>query len=97
MSSSKKLSDLSEADSKSVCHDLADDFPTRTVTCDGQSLTLGFDSADCDMGLDPVDSTCTATVGDAHACYEAIFDLTDAEICDTNTPEPAACMALDEC
>ena len=60
-------------------------------------FTVGFEAADCDTGLSVDPTTCTATVGDAHACYDAIYGLTDAQLCDSNTPEPTACMPLDNC
>lgn len=100
VSDSKKLSDLTAAEAKEACEEMADDYPERTVTCEsgGQTftLTLGIDKADCATDSEPAPATCTATVGDARDCYDAFYSLTDAEICSSDS-EPAACAKLEGC
>ena len=95
VSDSKKLSDLSTAESKDVCLELASDYPERTVTCGSTTITIGLTSAECNT-QDQAPATCTATVGDARDCTDAIYSQTDAELC-ADTPLPAACTRLMGC
>jgi hypothetical protein len=96
VSDSKKLSDLTAEEAKDACLEQAADFPERTVDCgDGITLTVGIAEADCnDAG--PADAGCTATVGDARACFDAMYKLTDAQICMAESL-PAACAKLEGC
>ena len=97
VSDSKRLSDLTQAEAQSVCEDLADDFPERSVNCMGTTITIGFNKSECAAdSTEPTPATCTATVGDARDCADAFYGLTDDQICTTETL-PAACAPLEEC
>lgn len=96
-SDSDKLSELSLSEAKDLCHEMVDLNPERSVTCNGQTFTVGLNDADCDDDTEadlPPDS-CTATVGDARDCNEAQGDLTEAQICSGTLP--AACQKLAAC
>jgi len=95
VSDSKKLTDLSASESKDVCLELAEDYAPRTVDCDGTMITIGIEKADCN-DAETAPATCTATVGDARDCYDAMFSMSDAEICMADAP-PAACAKLEGC
>jgi hypothetical protein len=96
-SDSTKLNTLSVADAKSVCEELAADFPARTVDCGGGfTLTVGQDPAECATITVPP-ATCAATVGDVRACIGGLAGATDAEICSDTFMLPAACAALEGC
>ncbi len=92
---SKKLSDLSTEEAKDVCLDLAADFPERMVTCSGVTITIGLSEAECNTP-DTAPATCTATVGDVRACNKAMYELSDAELCSSQSL-PAACAKLEGC
>jgi len=92
---SKKLSDLSAAESKDACLEIAADYPERTVTCGSTTITIGLTTAECNT-QEPAPATCTATVGDARDCSAAMYSMTDAELC-ADTPLPAACAKLTGC
>lgn len=93
---SKKLSDLTAEESKDACEEAAADYPERTVNCgDGITLTVGIDEAEC-ATAEPAPASCTATVGDARACFEAMYSLTDAQICMAESL-PAACAKIEGC
>ena len=93
---SKKLSDLSADEAQDLCSEFVDDFPERTVDCSGTMITIGYTAAECADAGEPAPTTCTATVGDARACADATFSLSDDEICNAETL-PAACAALQDC
>lgn len=96
-SNSTKLTSLSVTDLKSVCEDLAADFPERTVDCGGGfTLTVGQSAADCANITAPA-AACTATVGDVRACVGGLQAATDAEICSDTFMAPAECAALEGC
>ncbi len=96
-SDSTKLTSLSAADIKSVCEDLAADFPERTVDCGGGfTLTVGQNPAEC-AAITVPPAACTATVGDARACIGGLAGATDAEICSDTFMLPAECAALEAC
>lgn len=93
------LKNLTPAQSTQLCHYAADEFPKHTVMCNGQSGSIGIDDSDC-SDSDPlvVPDTCTATVADAEACFRALGNISDADVC-TTTEDPAACdkFDADEC
>lgn len=91
---SKKLSELSTEEAKDVCLELVDDYPEKTVTCSGATITIGLTAADCD-GETPASANCTATVGDTRDCTAAIY--AQAEACMVDAPLPAACAKLSGC
>jgi hypothetical protein len=93
---SKKLSDLSADESKDLCEELADSFPEKTVDCDGQMITIGYDKADCAGTIEPPPASCTATAGDVRDCADALSALSDEQVC-TATDLPAACAAISDC
>lgn len=96
-SDSERLSDLSQSEAQELCEELADDYPERTVTCEGFTLTIGFNKADCAAdSAEPTPATCTLTVGDARDCADALFGLSDMQICTSDTLPPA-CAGIDEC
>jgi hypothetical protein len=96
VSDSKKITELTTEEAKDVCQEMAEDFPEKTVTCEGGlSFKVGIPAAECD-NPDVAPATCTATVGDARACNEAIYSQSDAELC-SDTPLPAACAPLEGC
>ena len=95
VSDSKKLTALTTAESKDVCLELAGDYPERTVMCGTTAITVGLTAAECNVD-DPATATCTATVGDARDCVDALYSQTDAQLC-ADTPPPAACAKLQGC
>lgn len=88
-SDSTKLSDLSADEAKDLCEELS---YSRTVTCSGQTITINSD--DCSMATAP-SASCTATVGDARDCTDAIKSAADTELCTGSLP--AACEKLSTC
>jgi hypothetical protein len=96
VSDSKKLTDLSTQETKDVCEELAADFPERTVNCSGTMITIGYNKAECAGNTEPAPATCTATVGDVRDCADALFSLSDDQICTTDEL-PAACAPLNDC
>lgn len=98
LSSSILVKDLTPAQGTALCHSLAADWPQRTVTCSGQMQTIGVDDADCTSAsgspIDDVPDTCTATVGDAEACFQALGNVSDADFCAGNFTLPASCMKI---
>jgi hypothetical protein len=96
VSGSKKITELSAAESKDVCQEFAGDYPERTVMCGPDvTFTIGFKDVDCN-NIEPAPATCTATVGDARACNDAIYSMSDAELCGDG-PTPPACAKLEDC
>lgn len=96
VSGSKKITELTVEEATDVCMEMAEDFPERTVTCEpGVTFEIGFSDAAC-TNVEPAPAACTATVGDARACNEAIYSQTDAELC-MDGPLPAACAPLENC
>lgn len=92
----KKLSELSVAESKDACLELAGDFPEKTVDCGmGVTITIGLTAAECN-DQDAAPATCTATVDDARACTEDIYNQSDADLC-MDKPLPASCSKLSQC
>jgi hypothetical protein len=93
---SKKLSELTVAESKDACLDLAADYPEKTIDCgDGLTLTVGITAAECnDQQTAP--ATCTATVDDSRACTADVYNQSDADLC-SDKPLPASCSKLTQC
>lgn len=92
---STKIGDLTSAQSIALCHESAAAFPERTVTCNGQTATVGLDDASCDTEDQTAPAGCQATVGQARACFDAFAAQTDAQFC-TGTLPPA-CAPLSAC
>lgn len=93
---SKKLSELSAAEAKDACLELAEDFPEKTVSCgDGVTITVGVSTAECNSET-PAPGTCTATVDDLRTCTDALYSQPDADLC-MDKPLPAACEKLTSC
>jgi hypothetical protein len=96
-SDSTKLTSLSAGDLKSVCLDIAADFPERTVDCGGgNTLTVGLSAAECNTVTVPP-AACTATVGDVRSCAGALQTAADADLCAGTFTPPASCAALESC
>lgn len=76
ISSSKKLADLSTEESRKLCeYDIKVEKGPRTVTCDDGSTHDVEDASVCaSVEGAPVGASCTATVGDAEDCFEALGD-----------------------
>ena len=93
---SKKLSELSTAESKDACQEMVEDFPEKTVMCEGGfTLKVGVPASKCtDAG--PAPTTCTATVDDARQCNSDIYNQSDADLC-SDKPLPASCAKLEGC
>jgi hypothetical protein len=75
VSSSKRLSSLSADERDKVCAygvDLED--APRTVKCDDGSMVTLRDKSACLSGFATITLQCTATVGDAEFCFQAIAD-----------------------
>ena len=96
------LKDISAAQAADLCEYFVSlqEQPERTVDCGGgTTLTVGINPGDvdaqvaeCTAGVQTdVMDTCTATVGDAEDCFEALEAFSDAELCNEATPLPAAC------
>lgn len=98
VSDSKKLSDLTAAEDKSLCEELAEINPERTVTCSGQAVTVGYSKTDCATAGEPTSDACTATAGDARACAEALAAQTMEQVCaDASFPEACAKLFATGC
>ena len=93
---STPVTQLSAEEAKDFCVELAGDLPQRTITC-GEELTIqvGFDAAECATEA-LFDAECTATVGNARACVEALAGLSDAMWC-TMEQLPPACAPVADC
>ena len=99
VSGSKQLVSLSAAEVTDLCEyfvDLAG--AERMVDCGGGlTITIGGGSvSECVIGLQETQGQfpgCTATVGNAESCMEALTDLTDAQLC-SDGPLPTACQPL---
>ena len=83
VSGSKQLTALNAAEAADVCEYIADVVgPERTVMCaDNVTVTYGFDAedlADCKADLSSIGTAkpnCTATVGQAETCFEALAKM----------------------
>ena len=103
VSGSKTLASLSDAEITQFCEyqiDLAG--PERTIECDEQTtVTVGGDTvAECVTNFqESQDSApnCPTTVAQAEACFEAISDRSDAEICEFEIPAACAPLFSAEC
>jgi hypothetical protein len=103
----KRLVDLNDAEITSVCQDEFDSHDPRTVDCgDGITFDLAPQPvAECVAGFqESADEfpNCQATVGQFEACSDAIFGLSDSQLCAIilqNADFPAACDPLftEEC
>ena len=91
---STRLPELTSAQRSSLCEHLADVFPSRTVACEDFTLTLGFTSANQCVSQLPTSPSCSATVDQVEACYEAIAAIADEDICMLELP--AACTPLSD-
>jgi hypothetical protein len=107
----KTIGELDAAEAMDLCEFIASTLPEqRTVTCDGQTIDIGFDAAEieeqieeCTLEVASLDG-CQATVADAEDCASGqaglLDGLTDDEICELIFGEgpqpPAACEALDD-
>ena len=74
--------------------DLCEDYPSRTIICDGVPVDLGPGS--CDDGF-AAESTCRLTVSDVRRCYSAIDDADDADLCGGALPDECAELADGSC
>ena len=93
---SKKLSELSAQEAKDACNELAEDFPEKTVMCSAEvTITVGLTAAEC-ANETPAPAACTATVDEARACTEALYNQTMQQLC-SDAALPAACMKLTNC
>ncbi len=86
---SKKLSELDEEQAQSLCEEVEE----RTVSCGDDSFSLEITvGGDCDAEYTAPPESCTATVGDQRACFDAYADLSDEALCAGELP--AACEPL---
>jgi hypothetical protein len=94
---SKRLADLSVDELRSVCKDLAKDYPPKPVICDGHEIHTGVSETDCSsMNLGSFPQTCQATVGDLRSCSDTNYHLSDAQVC-RPTGAPKGCEAIWDC
>ena len=98
VSSDTLVVDLDASGETTVCDYIASKSTTHAATCsDGSTITL--DAQTVGMCLARLADTianhpsCTATVGDAESCIDAVAALTAAELCAGNLV-PAACEQL---
>ncbi|HEY4177104.1 MAG TPA: hypothetical protein VGM90_09745 [Kofleriaceae bacterium] len=98
IASSKLVKDLTPAEGTALCHSLASDWPARSVTCSGEMTTIGVADSDCSSASgDPIGDVpagCTATVGDAEACFTALGNVTDMQYCSGTFTPPASCSVI---
>lgn len=93
---SRKLSSLSAAESKEVCEEAVATFPSKNVTCEGNTtIEIGFKAAECATAT-TAESTCAAKVSDVRACADKLAKQTDAQIC-ADPALPSECLALAAC
>ncbi len=89
---SKKIKDVTTAESKAICEDFLAAYPEKTVDCGGgETQKVGVSATDCDDEPNPPSDTCEATVGDAWDCTAALY----ANPCTTSLP--AVCAPLAAC
>jgi hypothetical protein len=93
LSDSAVLSSLSADQVMSLCEEIAGG--EREVDCGDFTVTVGIDPAECETA-EPFPETCTATVGDARACFDAIDGLSDEEICTSESPPEECAEFLSE-
>jgi hypothetical protein len=96
VSGDTKVVDLDAGGLDSVCGYVSSVFPEQSITCSGQTLTIGTNKAECIADFDMLDPTCAATVAQAEACADALGALSDEEFCTQEVP-PAACAPLFNC
>lgn len=90
----KKLSELSDAEAKSLCEYANDHlYPATTCTVDGMEIMIDAqDPIDCSTAsANDIPDTCTATEDDYEGCIDAI--QADPCVLLGDTP-PAACAPL---
>jgi hypothetical protein len=103
--SSKTIVSLSASDQMSLCEYISGLQPSaRMVTCTGSggSGTVTIDASpsvtECQQelaGLATDDPNCTATVGDAQDCFNALYGETDAQVCSgSDSAVTTACATI---
>jgi hypothetical protein len=88
LDSNKALGTLTTAELTDLCEYVVDQYPSEPVDCDGTEVEPPTVQECVD---DPFPEDCTATVGQAEACAEAL----GADPCAMSLPE--ACAPLFEC
>jgi len=91
ISDGKEITSLSDSQAESLC----EEYEPRTITCSGD----GFDfeivlNEDCESNTSATPVDCTATVGDYRSCMDALYERTDAEVCEDPAAVPGECSAL---
>jgi len=99
VSSDTLVVDLDASGETTVCDYIASKSTMHAATCsDGSTITL--DAQTVGMCLARLDDTianhpsCTATVGDAESCIDAVAALTDADLCAGDLVPPACAQLL---
>ncbi|MEZ4322138.1 MAG: hypothetical protein R3F61_31995 [Myxococcota bacterium] len=89
ISDSVGLGELSESQQTKLCEELSD-FETVTLDCEGITIELEpTPVSECETAYAAIPESCTANVGDARACIEAVKSAT----CDTDfTTGPCAAI-----
>jgi hypothetical protein len=91
----KQVDELTDDEVFAMCEIIADLFPVRSVTCDGQSAEVGTSVDGCIS--DFLATQCDATVAEAEDCAEALAEFPDDVFCEGTTEPPAPCLALQNC
>jgi hypothetical protein len=91
---SKTLGSLSAADQMTECHDLASQYPRKSISCGSAgSDTVGIDPAECSgSNFQMIPASCTVTVGQLEDCDSALYNAGSA-LC--NGTIPSACTPLE--
>ena len=77
---------------------LCDEYPERSVSCDGDDGVSFSYGGDCDTILvSDVPEGCQATAGDWRGCFDTLFEETDESLCDNATPEGCAVLLSADC
>ena len=94
------MHELEPEDLDELCQELSAQQRDVVCTYDAASITvsLGESQAECLESHDPVwFESCSVTVGDVRACQEAMFALSDAEVCDLEMGLPESCAFMVDC
>ena len=95
ISDSKQLGSLTQEEGTALCNEIADNYPEKTVSCPDGDTTVGTSPSDCTGGDNTFPSSCTATVGDARDCFDALYNQSESDTCSGTIP--AECEPLFSC
>ncbi len=89
-----EIADLSDAEARILCEELAAEFPVEQSQCDfrgvSRTVEVGFEETvdACMREVAQRPETCQATVGKMRGCYAALYDMQGTADACSDTPEP---------